>query len=245
MATYVHFECELCSRRVKTTDKKRILGNQAYFYKLRPYRKSNDDPITASNVVCARCNGSLSYNCIVWNPPKFMKIARANNPDEPEIVRSPAVEDVDMEVLNEDNNLYEENSISPENEIADDNVENEQVVPVPNSSCELEASESESPTGVTQSSTYSLNTQRSTGIEVNVVPSSQNKCCVCGNYSGRHSIPKSAIIGAWLYTRVFVPYRNRACRCHIVGGEFDAASLLRSRRRNQVITNGSALCCTC
>jgi len=228
MTSYVHFACELCSKRVNTTDHRRILGRQKYFYKLRTYRLSNDDPISPLNVICVRCHGSLSKDSRLWIPPSYMKIMRQNGlhedvlpqpleiiPDDQELAMADP-----MEIDHENENLEVERAPA-----VDENPVIEENLVFSENSVIAQNAESENSNSVTQHSTSSSGTQRSSGLEIHVLPSSQSKCCICGNSSSRNSVPKSAITGAWLDTRVFVPYKNRTCKTHIVDGEFDESSL--------------------
>ena len=92
----------------------------------------------------------------------------------------------------------------------------------------LDSNESEPLVNPSQSTslTYTQSaSQLFNGVEVHSIPSSQRKCCVCKQETDRQTIPKAAIIGAWLDIRVFVPFKNRSCRRHIQNGSFDPASL--------------------
>jgi len=78
----------------------------------------------------------------------------------------------------------------------------------------------------TQNTFSSSTTNRQNKVEVHTVSSSQRYCCVCHKESGRQSIPKKAIVKAWLSIRVFISFTNRICKEHLQNHEFDAPSLL-------------------
>lgn len=199
--------------------------------------------------LCGRCHGSLSSKATKEFPHKKMHVRRLQideaheeRPDLELDVEMPQNENVllnmdvpqnaevdDHEIMEiQDMEMQHEREL-PEN---DGNMSGEdnriQEVPpsievmqmeshvsrsVPDLNNDLESQATTATSGLSQSQSF-------IGVQIHSIPSSQRKCCVCKQQAGRQAIPKTAIVAAWLDTRVFVPFKNRTCSSHLENGTF-------------------------
>ena len=209
--------CQLCKRMVACQQKQRVLGNQSYFFRLRGYRTKNYDPITGSGIICGRCHESLGSKKLKWLPPTYMEIQRCE-------IEDPNGEMQDVEQVEDLVNMEESDQQVPGDPEPIPPVENINMVPeIDNNN----AANSESSNSSAESQLTGISTQCSSSgtVQVHTIPASQRKCCICKSENGRSAIPKSAVVSAWLDTRVMVPFRNRACNSHFENNALNTSSL--------------------
>jgi hypothetical protein len=72
-------------------------------------------------------------------------------------------------------------------------------------------------------STQSSQSQQSTGSltherrfpRISSCIATQNKCCICGSFLGRHRVTEEAMKQAWREVDIYIPKGNRCCTSHV------------------------------
>jgi hypothetical protein len=94
-----------------------------------------------------------------------------------------------------------------------------------------------------QSSSCSVTAMRSGNVDfvipgIKTVSSSQGRCMICGNKSGRKRISIEARLDVWIKRKLFVPAGNRTCIDHLSNGKFkdEALSSIKPERSAALMT---------